>query len=397
MKKILFVIPLLLFTNISLFGQSVFLPGYIIKPGQDTIYGLIADLGQVRNLKTCHFKKNENEKVKIYAPNDLLAYRINSGKFYVTKEIELEEKSHLVFLEYLVNGIFNLYYANFQGRDLYFLENEEGRISELSNKSKEVFIGEAKYIRNSSLYKGVLKASFSDYPDLIPKIEKSELNHNSLIKLTKEYHEFTCENEECIVYEKQVTPMKFRFGPSFGVHIMKFSYKEEWKEFNSDFGINYFVGFLARLEFPGKLVSFEISGDYAKLYFYELSSSEGLYTDTHVYLDQVKIKIAPKIKVPVSKLRIGFSAGIQLDYYFEFNGNQVEESVSGGIVYSNYQPYEFEISPFQLGYFGGMNIDYTINKWIVYLNAEIELIPVKTETYINSQFFGFGLSTGFLF
>lgn len=402
MKKILIVIPLIIFSNLVLLGQSDFLPGFIVKHNQDTLYGLIELRGEVRSAKACYFKENENAKVEIFSPKDLSAYRINTGKFYVSKEVELNGESYLVFLEYLLNGIYNLYYANYLGKELYFIENEEGRITELSNEPREVFIGETKFIRNSNQYIGVLKASFADYPDLTPKIEKASLSHNSLIKLTKDYHEYTCEDgDECIVYEKLVMPMKLRIGPSFGVHIMKLKmYQGEWSDdYLSDFGANYFVGFLAQLEFPRRnnFFSLQISSDYSKLYFYELTTPGGLFRDTHVHMSAITSKIAPVFNISVSKVRIGFSAGFQFNYYFEMDGNQVTESVFGSIVTTRYDDYNIDIIPFQFGYFGRIGVEYPFIKWVIYLNTDLDIIPVKTEIFINSQIFGFSLSTGILF
>ena len=390
----------MLFSNVVLFGQSNFSQGYIIKPSQDTLFGLIEDQGEVRNTKACHFKENESSEIEIFSPEDLFAYRILKGKYYVSKEVELGGESQQVFLEYLLNGIYNLYYANVLDKERYFIENEEGKITELSNESKAVFIDETEYVRQTNRYKGILKASFVDYPELYAQIEKTSLDHKSLIEITREYHELSCKDRECVIYEKQNVPMRFRIGPSFGVYFMNLKYNGEMDEYTSDMGSNFFIGFRARLEFPRRNNSFsvEFSGDFSNLYFYNLESEENVNIDYHIYMSQVNAKIAPRYSFPISKkVRLGFLAGIQFGYYFDFDGKQVEELMSGSTVTTNYSPYEIEINAFQFGYFGGIGIEYLLKKSVIFLNADVEYIPIETETSVDSQIFGYGLSTGILF
>ena len=102
MKMKIFLIFAFLFSISWLYAQPDYRPGYIIANSNDTLYGKIAYRGDMRMRKICKFKTDGNEIVK-YTPYDIVAYRFEEGKYFVSREVSDKK----VFLEYLLKGQVN--------------------------------------------------------------------------------------------------------------------------------------------------------------------------------------------------------------------------------------------------------------------------------------------------
>ena len=403
MKKNLFCLFLFIMVSSNLWSQEDFIPGYVVTHGFDTISGFIQTKWESLNAKSCIFKKDLISESIQYTPEDIRSYRFDNGGYYVTKSVVVDGTEFPVFLEYLLKGIYNLYYLSYLGKDRYFIENQEGLMIELSNDPVEAVIGGKRYISNSGLYKAVLKSAFDDAPPLIPTVEKAELNHKSLIQLTKGYHEITCKEWECIVYEKESVPMRLRIGPTMGVHLLTLQYRKETVKWKPVLGNNYSAGLMTRLEFPRRnnRVSVDFMADYAWLYFYKYdenyASSSIIYTTNHLYLNQLRFKIAPRYSIPVSKFRFGFSGGVFLDLYSNIEIYETREAINNFIVSYFRETDAIELETTQIGTFAGISMDYSINRFVLFLTADVEFLPVNSGGYVDSQITGVSLSTGILF
>ena len=142
MKKgcLLFYLIFFQYCYIS-FGQGNFRPGYIVTYNSDTLRGFIKLKSNFENSKSCIFKTEKNQIPKILSPDDIRAYRIENGKYYLSKEIEIDSLKKKVFLEYLVNGIVNLYYYKDPLNEYYFIEKDK-ILSRLSNEGSIVTVKE---------------------------------------------------------------------------------------------------------------------------------------------------------------------------------------------------------------------------------------------------------------
>ena len=203
---------LLLAGGLTAYGQTDFRPGYYITLDQDTIYGQIDYRGDVKNMEQCVFRASRDAGPTELSPGEILGYRFTRGKYYVSKQIESEEGPSWVFLEYLVNGIKDLYYYRDSRTDKYLLESDAGRMFDLTNEPILVKVGEKSYLKDVNKHVGLLKANFSDCGEIQPDLEKATLTHNSLIKLTSRYHGYVCSGEECIIYEKDIPYTEFRLA-----------------------------------------------------------------------------------------------------------------------------------------------------------------------------------------
>lgn len=207
MKMIkLFLVIFLIITSLKWLSQTDFRPGSYISLKNDTVHGLIDYRGDIRNAKFCVFKKDENSKPVKYAPGKIKAYRYTDSKYYISKIVKTKDDEKQVFVEYLVNGIADLfYYRDMQvNGNHYFIETEHGELFELKNEKDTIFIeGKGKFLRETNRHIGLLKVAFADCMEIQPQIDKIELNHKSLINIAKNYHDYVCEEDKCIIYEKK--------------------------------------------------------------------------------------------------------------------------------------------------------------------------------------------------
>ncbi len=103
-------IVFLLLSNKTVSGQNSYKSGYIVTNNNDTIYGLIKLRSNYLNNRSCDFKKTEDDSPEQLSPSDIKAYKIEDSKFYISKMISLRDTNRVVFLEFLLDGIVNLYY-----------------------------------------------------------------------------------------------------------------------------------------------------------------------------------------------------------------------------------------------------------------------------------------------
>lgn len=210
-KLIFFVLSFIL--SFNAIAQSDFKPGLIITTTNDTIRGFVDHKKNSVNAKECVFKKSVDGESRVYRPGEINGYRIDNDKFYVAKNVGDE----MFFLEFLVDGIVNLYYYDQNGSDRFFLERDTTLVALTNDKTtfyKAATPGysEVKVEKMSNKYKGVLNYEFRDDTKMVPKIRVATFDEKSLIKLVKQYHADVC-TDQCIVYTKS-NRSSISIGPS---------------------------------------------------------------------------------------------------------------------------------------------------------------------------------------
>jgi hypothetical protein len=223
MKKSIVILFMILWIKLS--AQSDFRSGYIIN-GNDTTYGLIDYRGGKMNQEECLFRKDINSVTIRYLPSQLTAFRFIDSKFYLSKSIKINKMYKQIFLECLIKGKVTVYYAWLDGQDLYFVEKDTC-LREINNDEKlNVDEYGDKYLFRTNQYKGMLKAFFSDCPEVFNKVNNVELDKKSLIKISKDYHERVCKDEKCIVYEKDMTTEHLFYGINYSYNIIPGNLRE---------------------------------------------------------------------------------------------------------------------------------------------------------------------------
>jgi hypothetical protein len=194
------------FIPVALVSQEGFKEGYVLLTQQDTLYGLIENNSGYKNSAACNFRKSLDDTVSHFSPDEIFGYYFNEGKYYVSKDYENQRS----FYEFLVEGRLSVFFK--QDKDLgnhYFIERDSLPFRELTYKSG-VTVDEdgIQRVTASRTHNQLLSYYTSDYPQLkkaAMSIEKP--GNSSLIRFAKEYHNATCVDEPCLIYEKKVKPV----------------------------------------------------------------------------------------------------------------------------------------------------------------------------------------------
>jgi hypothetical protein len=270
-------------------AQEEFLKAYIIDKSMDTVFGEIDNKGYNDASLFCDFRLNKNENTKRYYPNDLYGYRFNDGKYYVAKQISINSKDTVFFFEYLINGELDVFFRQDGFENHYYVSLSDNDLRELKYIKEYVYKGDKKYVKENKQYEILLQYLAKDYPVLLSKVKRiAEPDHDNLIDFAKEYHELTCKDGNCIIYEKKrprnvkiemmghinhfVNPdilSEKPFYPSCGVNVL-FQQSKSRERFYVGLGIAYpYPIFFAREEKIRFIFSIPLS-------FYYLHPKQGL-------------------------------------------------------------------------------------------------------------------------
>lgn len=180
--KIFLIVSIMAFICLGVNAQSNYKRGYIITNDNDSIAGWIDFRTDKMNQKQCKFKPSEQEKETIYLPGEIAGYRFtDEGNYYVSRDIEINEELQKVFLEYMVQGMMNLY-SYYDGQQYFFFEDAAGKMTMVTKKPDE--IKDSKYFEDKK-YKGVLLYMFKDYAPVGDVVKKANFNQKSMIDIAK--------------------------------------------------------------------------------------------------------------------------------------------------------------------------------------------------------------------
>ena len=206
------------------FAQSNFRRGFIITNEQDTVSGWIDFRTDARNMQVCDFRSTRIGRTQTFLPGEIYGYRFyEEGKFYVSREIVIDGEPRIVFLEFMVQGMMNLFFyidtSTFGGLpvEYYFFEDQTGRMIPMQRQPyRLVKIDEGPSVMRQDLrYRGIARYLFHQHETIAEQTDELEFNHFAMINLVREYHDLTCLiGEECIVFEttKNQNFNKFQFS-----------------------------------------------------------------------------------------------------------------------------------------------------------------------------------------
>lgn len=216
-------------------AQTDFQDGYIITSDFDTIYGKIDNRNYNYNAHYCDFKKINSDSIITYFPDQLFGYRFNNGKYYLSKEFQ----NNKIFMEFLINGNLDIYfYQDKQNKNHYYASKDTIRLQELKYEKGIKYIDGRDRFYESKEYVGILNFFTYDCPEIKNEIPKlNEPNHKNLIEFAKNYHSLTCENEECIIYAKEI-PRKIKMSIYGGTNIFFPYYTNLERKVYPSFGVN---------------------------------------------------------------------------------------------------------------------------------------------------------------
>ncbi len=343
-------------------AQSDFRKGYIINNNNDTIYGLINYRGDIANSRKCEFKKDSVSQITEYEPGNIKAYRFINSKYYVSKTINKEGTAEPIFLEYLINGVVDIYYYRDNSGDYYFADDNKGELLPLKNDEVKFFADGVQYVKESKAYIGMLKYLFKDEPAISKKVDNLSLDHKSLIKITTEYQNKVCPDEQCIVYEKKLPKIKFSYGISAGINIVKILTINEFKDYitfyyleNSDFSTSVYpnIGILLKMSLPNinEKLFLQYEGSYCRWESKTLNSfiepvySMNVVNDISFTINDFSNSLLVRYEFPKGKYRPVFQAGLFADFYFSPKYSRIQDvKWSWG---DNYDTKSYDVYPFK--------------------------------------------------
>lgn len=227
------VIALVIFISKITNAQSDFQYGYIITSRFDTLYGKIDNRNYNDNAQYCDFL-NSGSVVRYY-PDQIFGYRFTKGKYYISKEIGNKK----VFMEFLIDGKLDIYFSqDKEGINHYYASKDTLPLQELKYE-KDILVIDGEYKSyESKKYIGLLSYYTHDCPSLAKEIpDLNELNHKNLIRFAKNYHDLTCPDETCLIYEKKL-PFRIKLGVYGGTNIIFKNITELEKGVYASYGFN---------------------------------------------------------------------------------------------------------------------------------------------------------------
>tara|TARA_R110002020_G_scaffold111949_2_gene258085 strand:- start:556 stop:1830 length:1275 start_codon:yes stop_codon:yes gene_type:complete len=226
MVKILGIIGVLIFISSPFFNakaQTGYVPesvwsninpatglaaDFILKVDGSKLFGEI-----IKNYDYSDYLKvdfESNGTVNSYLPEDLKAFGLANGRFFMSKIVA--DSSNLEFVQILFSGRLQLDYS----KGKYYLDNGSD-VQELRTYYQDTPGPGSPKNRYVKLYISTLKINTSGNcgVELIDLIEESKLNEPDLINILTQYHQ--CEN---LPYQLHVVKIPFvKFSPTFSMGV----------------------------------------------------------------------------------------------------------------------------------------------------------------------------------
>ena len=381
-------------------AQSNFKKGFILTNANDTVYGLIDFRTDAMNAEQCKFRTGEGKADMVYYPGDIAGYRFSEeGKFYVSRTVTIDDKLYKLFLEYLVEGMMNLYYCEIDDQEYYFFERD-GKMTEITKKPDMIENG---YIVPDNKYKNFLNYYFRDYPTIISTTGKVDFNQKSFINVAKRYHAATCTTgESCIVFENEHPDKDYsllKVSVYGGLEFNAYSMLDFW-----GYGIYNKINALSPV-FGGKINVYNPrwSKSFGLQAAISLSSlnEKGQAAFEYTAFEYAKIKYELKTifltgklgfeyKFPFKKFRPMLGGGFQYTSNIADN-SKVYYSSSAKVSY----PYSLIVPG--LGYFFNLGAEYALGKHAVFIQSSMEKYINAGGTQKQDEFKTFHIIAGYTF
>ncbi len=390
MKKLLLLFLLFIFSGASLFSQTDFRPGYVINTENDTISGLIDYKGNKASAEICLFKHNSGSDAIRYTPADIKSYRFIDGKYYVSKKLNAEDEEAPLFLEFLIEGMVDVYYYRSNTGEHYLIDKGDGKFMLLDDKEKEVVVDDIQYVRANKPYVGILKYVFKDSPTVSKEVERISLDHKSLIRVAKDYHAEVCSDRDCIIYEKNLPIVRITVGFLLGLNVNSIIYRDDavqpqimFETTGFDKSVFPSAGIFAKVGIPtlNERMYLHYSGSLGKRSFSMISDYQGIQDTTalvHETFDFSQFAfdntLMFRYEFPGKKIIPAFQAGFFLDYYFSnvFDYHVFVNNVE--FLFENSKSYPFGNVDFGFAIGAGVAGKFR-NRRNVYFNIDYQMGP----------------------
>ncbi|NDV68438.1 outer membrane beta-barrel protein [Dysgonomonas sp. 25] len=384
MKKT-FLILFATFVATCLCAQN-YQKGYIVTNENETIRGYIDFRTDEVNCKQCTFKKELNAQPEIYYPEDIQTYRFDDGKYYVSRNVKIGDTESTVFLEFLVEGIMNLYYYTNNNQKYYFFEDEKGEMTLYTQRPDR--INDENQVVTDYKYRNLIQYYFRDNKTIMKKAVNMKFNQKSFIDVAKQYHQDVCTSgEDCIVYvnkKPDESSIKLNFSLYAGIQQSTYifdvagavGYNIDSKKHTSK-NIAPVIGAQVDIMNPRWSKYFSIQAGLQLSQFKkktpEIEIQKNISSIYYYSFDYKGITISPKLGVkytyPEYRLRPSISAGV---LYTIFANPSFEQTISQN---NGLNPIisDYKMRKTHLGYYISLGIDYEVKTaGSIFIRASLE-------------------------
>jgi len=230
-KRALLLLIISIFSIQFSYGQSSFLPGYIVTTKGDTLQGFIDYRDWGISPKEISFREDSISNLfKKITTQDISSFVVNNNKYIsaiikhdistnVTNNLgynpKMKIKTDTSFIKVIFDGDKKLYkYKNSISRKNTFYIEHNNKIQMLIYKRYLVKDDERISIVENTKYKGLLSVYLGNYSKIGNKLKYTEYKENSLIKLFDNYYKSTNQDYK---YKSKESKTKFEFGVSVGI------------------------------------------------------------------------------------------------------------------------------------------------------------------------------------
>ena len=355
-KKIKLILFILLSAVGVSYGQNDIRDGFIITLENDTIAGQVEYRSNFKNYQSCIFKSDRGQTE--YYPNQIVGFGYNNDKFYSSQIIEGS------FVEVLVVGVASLYRL----REKFYVKKDTS-ISILESATEEVEVDGVMIARENSRWKGILAYTISDCIQNTSVLTSNiDLKEKSLTRIIVKYN--LCKGAEFIEFKTSKPWVKSNYGVILGVSRSEIKTSKSFGFFSylddSYTSIDPSVGVLIEISSPriSEKVAFQgeiqfFKSDYSSLI--ELQSPTVLH-ETFIELTTLSMPLSLKYSFTERKYGLYLQGGINYSYHLSSDTKFISEEVIGNVV-STSEGAAFDVSDNQIGYWGGLGIYKSYEKF----------------------------------
>lgn len=398
----LILLLLIIAPGIGVKGQANFREGRVITIEGDTLTGLIKDGFTPRNSRLCLFKQSRNANVVRYHPEDLRSFKIGEDKYYAAKVVSVKGKPERVFTEVLLEGDINLYHQRTDKEYSYYMEKDEGALIGLVNRDRE-YERESNWVyRGFSTYeeakipefRDTLYNLFEDSKEVQRQVYKVRYNNKSFLDITKSYVEETCQGNECISFERELSRNRERFGAFTGLHLSKAYFEDGGAESNVNTTVPFGIFYHIPLSFIHDRLSFQNEVILRRLQYDEVYNAPNETIYSKLKWDVVGIPLLLQYRISVK--RFSPTIGFGKEFGIVVNSDIVALT-EGKEVYEDpvVTSYEYIYRLQKGGWFVDLGMDYNVNRrFSLFSNIRIQYYQNKVTSYHYEDQFTFKVAEG---
>lgn len=349
--KIIFVIISFVLIANSSFCQNDFRKGFIITLKKDTIIGQMDYRSNTKNYNSCIFKGEQEERE--YYPDEIFGFGYYNDKFFSSQIVEGS------FVEVLVLGEISL----FKSQNTYLIKKDTS-VYNLESFFEEVEIDGKVGILENTRWRGIMSYLIYDCISNTNSIVSNlKLDEKSLTKLVVRYNK--CKGLDFTEFKVSKPWIKYGYGATVGIARSELLFRnmsgtmsymdDSYSSINPSIGVLFDISsprLAEKIAFQGEIHF--IKSSYSSLVILNNSSTE--YHDTYIDLSTLSVPLSFKYSFPEKKYGLYLQGGINYDYHLIAKSKLLTESVTGNVVNTFPERSAFEINKNQIGYWGGIGI-----------------------------------------